>query len=384
MDETPFLELARQILPLPTAPFHEHLVMAAVEAFASTRPALRLRRDRVGNLLLLYTHAKAARRPMLIAQAHLDHPGLGFPQPLAPGEYFFEKLGGVDPAQVLGHGVRLYDQRGSARQRGWRGRVGAAHTEGGVEGLVVSVDPKARLGPGWFGMWDLPPLRRRGHLLYGRACDDLAGVVAGLAFLDALCRQEAPVRAGLLLTRAEEVGFAGLLEAAHQGSLDGQAIYLNLECSSARAGPAIGGGPIVRVGDRANLFDPGLSSGIALVAGELAQAEPGFRFQRKLMDAGSCEASVFCSAGLRAGALAIPLGNYHNKGDGALAPEFIHLSDGVGLVRLLCRLALEPGGLARAVARAAAQVAQSMEARRRHFRTRLRQTTNRHLEGEGS
>jgi hypothetical protein len=127
-----------------------------------------------------------------------------------------------------------------------------------------------------------------------------------------------------------------------------------------------------------------LSSGIVLVAGELAQAEPGFCFQRKLMDAGSCEASVLCGAGLQAGALAIPLGNYHNKGECGLAPEFIHLGDGVGLVKLLFRLALEPGGLARAGARAAAQVAQSMEARRKRFRPRLRQTTNPHLEGDGA
>lgn len=376
METDLLLSLARQILPLPTAPFHEDFVAAAVLDFARQRPALSVSRDGVGNLHLRYSHPKAARRPMLIAQAHLDHPGLGFPLALEPGVFFFEKLGGVDSAQALGHAVRFFDPNGPATQRGRRGRIRAQHTEAGADGFVVNLEGAAPPAGGCFGMWELPPMRRRGDLLFGRACDDLAGAVAGLAFLDELVRKGVAVRAGLLLTRAEEVGFAGLLEAAHQGWLDSKATYINIECSSARAGALVGGGPIVRVGDRTSLFDPHLSSGVALVAAELAQAEPGFVYQRRLMDAGSCEATVFCAEGLTTGALALPLGNYHNKGEQGLAPEFIHLADAVGLVRLLVRLAQEPGGLGRAGHRAKAQLARSMASRRKRHQRRLRLTTS--------
>ncbi len=378
MDTQTFLGLARDFMSLPTAPFHEHFVCAAVEAFAAARPGLTLHRDRVGNLLLHYSHPRARQRSRLIATAHLDHPGLGFPRPLGRGEYFFEKLGGVDAAQAVGSPVRLYDLRRPLRQRICRGLVHCRQQEGETEGFVVRV-PDAEVGPGWFGMWDLAPLRRRGPLLYGRACDDLAGVVAGLSCLDELLRLQARVRAGVLLTRAEEVGFGGMLEAAHSGWLDPEATYLNLECSSARVGAAISGGAIVRVGDRSNLFDPHLSSGVALVAAELAQAEPDFRFQRKLMDGGSCEAAVLRAAGLHTAALAIPLGNYHNKGETGMAPEFVHLDDALAMARLLVRLALEPGGVQTAGARAATQVATAMATRRRRHTPRLLQTINRNF-----
>lgn len=43
MDQDAFLALARQFMSLPTAPFHEHWVIAAVEDFAAARPALRRR-----------------------------------------------------------------------------------------------------------------------------------------------------------------------------------------------------------------------------------------------------------------------------------------------------------------------------------------------------
>jgi endoglucanase len=374
MDQDTFLLRAREFMSLPTAPFHEHWVIAAIEAFAAARPRLVLDRDQAGNLLLRYTHPRAPRAPRLVATAHLDHPGLGFPHPLGRGEYFFEKLGGVDLSQALGSQVRLYDLRGAPGQRPCLGRILSHCREGQVEGFVVASPTGTVLGPGWFGMWDLPALRRRGQRLYGRACDDLAGAVAGLCCLDELIRRRAKVRAGLLLTRAEEVGFGGMLAAVHGGWVDPEAIYLNLECSSARAGAVMGGGPILRVGDRASLFDPQLSGGMALLAAELAQAEPAFCFQRKLMDGGACEASALGGAGYRTAALALPLGNYHNKGKRGLAPEFIHLGDAGGLVRLLVHLSCAPGGLERAGAMARANTAHTFASLRRRHARRLRQT----------
>jgi len=374
MDENTYLAVARQFLPLPTAPFHEHLVAEAVVAHVASRPWLEMARDPAGNLHLTYTPARSLRTPRLIATAHLDHPGLGFPSPLGRGAFFFERLGGVDPDQALGHQVRIHTLGRPAGQRSDQGRIRERLVERGVEGFVVETPSGFPLEPGCFATLDLPGLRRCGTLLWGRACDDLAGAVAGLCFLDELHRQRARTRAGLLLTRAEEVGFGGMLEAVHRGWLDPEAVYMNLECSSARSGATLGGGPIVRVGDRTTLFDPDLSAGVALVAAELAAADPGFYFQRKLMDGGTCEASALGGAGLHTVALALPLGNYHNKGKTGPAAEFIHLGDAVGLVRLLAHLALEAGGVAGAVRRAAKKIAAAMTAQRLRHRLRLRQT----------
>jgi hypothetical protein len=75
------------------------------------------------------------------------------------------------------------------------------------------------------------------------------------------------------------------------------------------------------------------------------------------MDGGSCEATPFCSAGYRAGGVAVPLGNYHNMkglhgGPRAIAAETVHVEDYVSEVKLLIRLAERSGELS-ALSRAA-------------------------------
>jgi endoglucanase len=120
----------------------------------------------------------------------------------------------------------------------------------------------------------------------------------------------------------------------------------------------IGGGPIVRVGDRMSIFSPGLTAAIAKLAEELSggpavplasqrQADRPWKWQRKLMAGGACEATVFCSYGYDATCLCLPLGNYHNMADLSavqarrhaarprVGPEFISISDFDGLVDLL-------------------------------------------------
>jgi len=157
-----------------------------------------------------------------------------------------------------------------------------------------------------------------------------------------LCQANAPVRAGLLLTRAEEIGFGGMAEAVG-GDLDKSNIYVNIECSNAApAGAVPGAGPIIRVGDRLSIFDPDVTAGMGFLAAGLG---PDFRFQRKLMDGGACEASMLMQAGFRTGALALPLENYHNNGKKGLRSERIHLDDALGLVKLLVAFATSPHGV---------------------------------------
>ena len=69
------------------------------------------------------------------------------------------------------------------------------------------------------------------------------------------------------------------------------------------------------------------------------------------MDGGSCEATATTAWGLPTIGLTLPLGNYHNQGlDGGMdcpradgpAPEFVHLDDIDGLLRL-CRGLLRRG-----------------------------------------
>jgi endoglucanase len=78
---------------------------------------------------------------------------------------------------------------------------------------------------------------------------------------------------------------------------------------------------------------------------EHERAHPAFRWQRKLMPGGTCEATTFGAYGYQSTCLCLPLGNYHNMVDidGVLAgrrpalvgPEFISLDDFHGLVEML-------------------------------------------------
>ena len=107
----------------------------------------------------------------------------------------------------------------------------------------------------------------------------------------------------------------------------------------------IGGGPIVRVGDRMSVFEPSLTNDIALMMTEHEKRRSGFKWQRKLMPGGTCEATAFSTYGYRSTCLCLPLGNYHNMVDidGVLAgrtpaqlgPEFISIADFHGLIDML-------------------------------------------------
>jgi endoglucanase len=93
----------------------------------------------------------------------------------------------------------------------------------------------------------------------------------------------------------------------------------------------------VRIGDRTSIFDPDLSDWLGRTADQLSRQDDSFRWQRKLMPGGTCEASVFRAAGYRATGLCVALGNYHNRDvkRGRIAPEYIDRDDWLGLVRLI-------------------------------------------------
>jgi endoglucanase len=182
-------------------------------------------------------------------------------------------------------------------------------------------------------------------LLHTHACDDLAAVAAALATLDVLRNRNDARHVGLLLTRAEEVGFIGAIAACQNKSIPKGVRLICLENSRSFPESPIGAGPIVRVGDKMSVFDPALTNRISLLMMEHQKANPKFKWQRKLMPGGTCEATTFSAFGHQSTCLCLPLGNYHNMIDidGVLAdkrsakigPEFISIDDYHGLIQML-------------------------------------------------
>jgi endoglucanase len=97
----------------------------------------------------------------------------------------------------------------------------------------------------------------------------------------------------------------------------------------------MGAGPILRVGDKASVFSAPLTAYCAVVAQHLAKKHKDFRFQRRLMDAGTCEATAFGELGYEATGICLALGNYHNRDEQRkrIGSEFVSINDWINMVR---------------------------------------------------
>jgi endoglucanase len=107
----------------------------------------------------------------------------------------------------------------------------------------------------------------------------------------------------------------------------------------------IGAGAILRVGDRISVFTPEITNRLTEVFWFVTKQDPTFRWQRKLMPGGACEATAFAAYGYRSTCLCLPLGNYHNMvdidgvaagtADAKVGREFVSVEDFHSLVRML-------------------------------------------------
>ena len=334
-DAHPALDLVEDLLALPTAPFVEDLPARFVLERASGVPGLEAGRDAAGNVVL---RTGRGGLPPVVLVAHLDHPGFAI-EATEDGRATLAFRGGV-PAGVARAGSPLLFFRPGEAEPAGTGRLRVPkEADGRLRGGTALID-EGEAPEGGYAVWGFPGVRVRPKTIEARACDDLLGVAAVVAALEGAARSgEGPPVMGLL-TRAEEVGLLGALEAARLGTVPQDALVLSLECSKALADAPQGGGVVIRVGDRASIFDPALTA--ALV--ERASRVGGLRWQRKLMDGGVCEASAFGAAGWRTSGLAVPLANYHNNADdgSGIAPESVLVEDFLAEVRLLEALVAEP------------------------------------------
>jgi endoglucanase len=195
---------------------------------------------------------------------------------------------------------------------------------------------------GDLGMWDVPAFRVSGGKLHATAIDDVLGSVVMLATLTDAVRWKLRTNLWCAFTRAEEVGFPGVLAVIRSKKIPKSALVVSIEMSKERPWARIGDGPIVRIGDRASIFDPTASAFLWRTAERRRAGDSTFRAQRCLMDGGTCEATAFVGFGYRAGGLCLPLGNYHNIGPKRRPrAEYVSVNDLEQLVRLTVAAAAE-------------------------------------------
>ena len=304
-----------ELTQIPTAAGAEDRVIAWVDRWIAARSGrLEVRRDDVGNILVTQRrHGGTAG--LILATAHLDHPAFVVTGVADGGTLGLEFRGGVnDPyfegarLEVVGPG----DERTTAT-------VIALHADAKPFKQVdarLDGDAPPWLVAGCIARWHFPRAEITGGIIHTDACDDLAAAAAALCALDEMIDAPGCAAFGVLLTVAEEVGFLGTIHAARHGFVPKDARLLCLENS--RSFPhdsPIGAGAILRVGDRISVFVPELTNRLAELFTHAAKEDPSFRWQRKLMPGGACEATAFAAYGYRSTCLCLPLGNYHNMED---------------------------------------------------------------------
>ncbi|WP_428389923.1 M20/M25/M40 family metallo-hydrolase [Mucisphaera sp.] len=360
---TRWLRFAQELLRLPTAPFHEQNVMLWVWQFAKNR-GLPVRIDDAGNVIVEFIPDEpAGEQKRLMFTAHMDHIGFWavqhtshnllrahwmgrYPEDLFVGSRVVFWTGGkpldqIEPGLTQANSVSGQLRIGGKRVSAVVERVVSFNEAGDVAEVDLKTDE--RVEPGSIGMWDLgEPITFNGRMS-ATAVDDLAGVAALVCLMDSLNRENLQRPVTCLFTRCEEGGFFGAIRYCRENFDDrieeqttGHRL-VSVETSKALPLAPLGSGPIVRVGDRSSVFHPGIVAWAQQCAEELAKANNDFSYQRRLMDGGTCESSVFQAWTGKAGAVCIPLDNYHNysRETDRMEQEVVDVSDWGNLVRLM-------------------------------------------------
>jgi len=354
-------QLLQALLARPTAPFRETQVIEFAQTFLA-RLGIPHFSDPTGNIVIGSSTPTAYRalvrtksaEPVRIFIAHMDHPGFHGLRWLSSTRLQVKWHGG-SPVKHL-RNSRVWLAQAS-------GLVGEAHitratllpTRHAIDTAelrlatpLTSTLPATSL---YGGFRFRAPVWRAGKRLYTQVADDLVGVFAVLTTARGHFTSKRRARTPFigLLTRAEEVGFIGAIAHLQLGWLTKSRrpiVAVSLETSRTLPQALIGHGPVVRLGDRRTVFDPGY---LRLLSDIAEQVLPG-KHQRRVMDGGTCEATAACAWGVPSIGISVPLGNYHNQGFeggpdcvGAQgpAPEFVHLDDIDGLLAL-CRGLMQP------------------------------------------
>jgi putative aminopeptidase FrvX len=323
--ENRILSIAQNFLQLPTAPFREHFVVEYVEQFCLERK-ISLKKDTFGNLIAASgVSTKNASATKLAFVAHMDHPGFIIEKNSRANKCTALFYGGWDPTEFEAAPIRFYCDKDSSvgaialrwekaeREMAWR--------------AYLTVNGPVRKGD--LGMWDFSPYKIKKDLLYSRCCDDSIGCILLLSLLDYFTSEKITIPFNAVFTRAEEPGLHGAKHICAENILQKNTIPISVETSRELPVAKIGDGVIIRVGDARTIFTPEITEKMVSIAKELKMSNSSFAFQRKLMDGGQCEGTVFSSFGYNTGALSIPLGNYHNRNFSrkTTEPEYVSIQD---------------------------------------------------------
>jgi putative aminopeptidase FrvX len=329
---TPTLKLFEQLTSVPTAPFQESSVAAvALKWMAKELPkSVKIKKLR-GGIVATYAHAPG---PALVLGAHLDHPAFAILSASAKGAKA-RLLGGLRPDLLPGAAVEAFAAKPKDNVPLARGVLEKTADAELYE--IRWTEPPKKGGKPAFACLALTPMTIDAPWVQSRSIDDLMGCAISLDVLRRVAGAGLKTNLTVVLHRAEEVGFIGALDLIAEGAIPLEDSFLSIETSKQLPGAQPGEGPVLRVGDKACLFDANLLAVMEQTADHFRHK--GLPSQRLRLTGGTCEATAYLAFGYESAGLAIPLVNYHNSGDKGVAPEMVRLDDVDNAVRLLVEIA---------------------------------------------
>lgn len=355
----------KELLGLPTAPFREKFISEYAISMLS-KSGVPFFKDPFGNIIIgvssVAQYKKLVQRrtkePVRLFIAHMDHPGFHGIRWLKNKNLLVKWHGGSPVKYLSGANVYVCDSsknifsgrmvRPKLVKKKWA--IDSVEIKPDVGQVETKSRPRA---VDLFGSFRFSrPVVVRGKKICTNAADDLCGVFAILQTAIKLFRTKSRKEKAFLglLTRAEEVGFVGAVAHFELNWLrraQCPIVCVSLEASRTLPGARIGKGPVVRLGDRRTVF----SANELKILSDLAEKTLPGKHQKRVMDGGACEATAATVFGLPAIGISLPLGNYHNqgfeggpecRGPGGPAPEFVHLDDIQGEIKL-CLALMRPG-----------------------------------------
>lgn len=337
------------LLSIPTAPFREERVKVFLRSKLA-EDKIAFFEDPAGNIIVgvsskeeyIKLLKKPSKEPVRLFIAHMDHPGFHGVKWTTETTLSAKWFGGSPKAFLEGAKVQVTNGFG-IDDEGTITSVFLTKSQTSIDTLTIEVSGTANRdtvrAQDLYGSFKFrAPIWKEENIYYTKAADDLAGV---FSIVSVAKRMKGKPFLGLL-TRAEEVGFIGAIHHFDLGWLakrKREVIVVSLETSRTLANAEIGKGPVLRLGDRNTTFD----AGAVRVFWEMAEKKFKGKYQRRIMDGGTCEGSVGMAHGFPTIGISVPLGNYHNqsleggpdsRGKDGPAPEYIHAYDLLGLVNL--------------------------------------------------
>lgn len=322
-------QLTERIFNQPTAPFRESFVLAEIKSILKENK-IPYFEDSVGQIIAGVSNRQKLKSKNHVAFfAHTDHPGFIIDKKITKTKYSATWYGGAPFHQMEGRPVRIFSDESSTKYL--KGKIKNFVPGNHREGIPFEIETTKELNDKlvrtkkYFGAFNFDGFKLKNNLIHTKCADDLAGCVMALGALIDTKKLKVPVIA--VFTRAEEVGFVGCLHMIKSRVIPMNTMVISLEASRTLPGALLGEGPVIRLGDASTLFDSNFSLFIQRQAQNLKLKDKNFKFQKRIMDGGSCEATALSQFGYKTMGLAVPLKNYHNQGQNGPAPEIIHMDD---------------------------------------------------------